>query len=197
MLESARETVYKECPGRDAPDNAGVVELADARDSKSRVRKDMRVRPPPPAPGESQGSGKSPGPFSFEPGAQEGVERARIAERLARKSATHGSAEDPSPAAIAAAMDRRRLRRATPSSGTSCIGLERARGADEQEEKRDARERASPEPRRKGRWLGWAAPLLNELRSLGYPATNSPRGKAQAGESLLRHQLIKGLADSG
>ncbi len=30
--------------------NAGVVELADARDSKSRVRKDVRVRPPPPAP---------------------------------------------------------------------------------------------------------------------------------------------------
>lgn len=29
---------------------AGVVELADARDSKSRVRKDVRVRPPPPAP---------------------------------------------------------------------------------------------------------------------------------------------------
>ena len=32
---------------------AGVVELADARDSKSRVRKDVRVRPPPPAPSES------------------------------------------------------------------------------------------------------------------------------------------------
>ena len=30
--------------------NAGVVELADARDSKSRVREDVRVRPPPPAP---------------------------------------------------------------------------------------------------------------------------------------------------
>ena len=29
---------------------AGVVELADARDSKSRVRKNVRVRPPPPAP---------------------------------------------------------------------------------------------------------------------------------------------------
>ena len=28
---------------------AGVVELADARDSKSRVREDVRVRPPPPA----------------------------------------------------------------------------------------------------------------------------------------------------
>ena len=32
------------------PAYAGVVELADARDSKSRVRKDVRVRPPPPAP---------------------------------------------------------------------------------------------------------------------------------------------------
>ena len=32
------------------PPYAGVVELADARDSKSRVRKDVRVRPPPPAP---------------------------------------------------------------------------------------------------------------------------------------------------
>ena len=30
--------------------HAGVVELVDARDSKSRVRKDVRVRPPPPAP---------------------------------------------------------------------------------------------------------------------------------------------------
>ena len=30
--------------------HAGVVELADARDSKSRVRKDVRVRTPPPAP---------------------------------------------------------------------------------------------------------------------------------------------------
>ena len=27
-----------------------MVELADARDSKSRVRKNVRVRPPPPAP---------------------------------------------------------------------------------------------------------------------------------------------------
>ena len=49
VLESAREAVYKECPGRDAPDDAGVVELADARDSKSRVRKDVRVQAPPPA----------------------------------------------------------------------------------------------------------------------------------------------------
>ena len=32
---------------------AGVVELADALDSKSSVRKDVRVRPPPPAPSES------------------------------------------------------------------------------------------------------------------------------------------------
>ena len=50
VLESAREAVYKECPGRVAPDDAGVVELADARDSKSRVRKDVRVQVPPPAP---------------------------------------------------------------------------------------------------------------------------------------------------
>jgi hypothetical protein len=35
-----------------------------------------------------------------------------------RKSATHGSASAPSPAAKAEAMDGRRLRRATPSSGT-------------------------------------------------------------------------------
>ncbi|MBP2679549.1 MAG: hypothetical protein H6Q82_2614, partial [Deltaproteobacteria bacterium] len=33
-----------------ARDGAGVVELADARDSKSRVRKDVRVQVPPPAP---------------------------------------------------------------------------------------------------------------------------------------------------
>jgi hypothetical protein len=57
------------------------------------------------------------------------------------------------------------------------------------EEERDARERGRSEPRRKGRSHGGAAPLPNELRSLGYPATNSPRGKAQAGDPLLRHQL--------
>jgi hypothetical protein len=34
---------------------AGVVELADARDSKSRARKGVRVRPPPPAPGQFEG----------------------------------------------------------------------------------------------------------------------------------------------
>ena len=39
--------------------HAGVVELADARDSKSRVRKDVRVRPPPPAP-----NVKNPNPAS-------------------------------------------------------------------------------------------------------------------------------------
>jgi hypothetical protein len=50
VFESEREPVYKECPGRAAPDGAGVVELADARDSKSRVRKDVRVQVPPPAP---------------------------------------------------------------------------------------------------------------------------------------------------
>ncbi|MBP2675181.1 MAG: hypothetical protein H6Q84_2021 [Deltaproteobacteria bacterium] len=33
-----------------ARDGAGVVELADARDSKSRVREDVRVQVPPPAP---------------------------------------------------------------------------------------------------------------------------------------------------
>ena len=31
-------------------EHASVVELADARDSKSRVRKNVRVRPPPLAP---------------------------------------------------------------------------------------------------------------------------------------------------
>ena len=50
VLESAREAVYKEYPGRAAPEDAGVVELADARDSKSRVREDVRVQVPPPAP---------------------------------------------------------------------------------------------------------------------------------------------------
>jgi len=48
----------------------------------------------------------------------EGLERAKIAERLARNSATYGSAEDPSPAAKAGALVGRRLRRASPSSGT-------------------------------------------------------------------------------
>jgi hypothetical protein len=49
-VESAREAVYKERPGPSVPNDAGVVELADARDSKSRVRKDVRVQVPPPAP---------------------------------------------------------------------------------------------------------------------------------------------------
>src|SRR4030042_1317937 len=57
-VESAREAVYKERPGRNVPDDAGVVELADARDSKSRGRKDGRVRPPPKAEGlAGRGSG--------------------------------------------------------------------------------------------------------------------------------------------
>jgi hypothetical protein len=47
-------------------------------------------------------------------------------------------------------------------------GFEPARGADEQEEKGDAREPVRPEPRRKGRSPGWA--------------------EAQAGESPLRRQ---------
>ena len=40
----------------------------------------------------------APPPF-FRHGVQEGIERARSAERVARKSTTHGSAEAPSPAA--------------------------------------------------------------------------------------------------
>ena len=56
------------------------------------------------------------------------------------------------------------------------------------EEQGDAREPDSPKPRRKGRSHGGAAPLPDKVRSLGYPATNSPRGKAQAGKSPLRHQ---------
>jgi len=55
------------------------------------------------------------------------------------------------------------------------------------EEEGDARERVSPSPRRKGQSPGWASPLPNVLRSLGYPATNSPRGKAQAGDSPRLH----------
>jgi hypothetical protein len=47
-----------------------------------------------------------------------GFERARNAERVARMSATHGSAKVPSPAAIAGAMVGRRLRRANPPFGT-------------------------------------------------------------------------------
>ena len=48
----------------------------------------------------------------------EELERERIAERSARKSATYGSPEDPIPAAKAGALAGRRLRRASPSSGT-------------------------------------------------------------------------------
>jgi len=73
--------------------------------------------------------------FIFEWRRPWGFERVRNAERVARMSATHGSAKVPSPAAK-------------------------------------------------------AAPLPNEMRSLGYPATNSPRGKAQAGKSPLRHHLF-------
>jgi hypothetical protein len=88
------------------------------------------------------------------------------------------------------------------------LGIEPASGADEQEEKRDAREprydikrwrgtshdssrgTRQPEaaPQKPMAWM--AAPLPNELRSLGYPATNTPRGKAQAGNPLLLHHLF-------
>ena len=56
----------------------------------------------------------------------------------------------------------------------------------------DARERESSGPRRNSRSHGGAAPLPDEVRSLGYPATNSPRGKAQAGKSPLRHHEKSG-----
>jgi len=39
-------------------------------------------------------------------------------------------------------------------------------------------------------WL--AAPLPGGIRSVGYPATNNPRGKAQAGKPLPRHHLKTG-----
>src|SRR5574341_1014941 len=54
---------------------AGVVELADARDSKSRARKGVRVRPPPPAP-------------LFIPLPAPGVERESAADRSGRSSAS-------------------------------------------------------------------------------------------------------------
>ena len=38
--------------------------------------------------------------------------------------------------------------------------------------------------------FGWAAPLPDEKLSLGYPATNSPRGKAQAGDSLASTHAV-------
>ena len=84
-----------------------------------------------------------------------------------------------------------------PSAPSPCFippplpirGFEPARGADEQEEEGDAREPVSPEPSRNGRSPGWAAPLPDDERSLGYPATNNPRGKAQAGKSPLRRHL--------
>ena len=73
-----------------------------------------------PCPRGREGSSPSSGTTSFPVAwcTTEGVERARIAERSARKSATHRSAEDPSPAAKAGALAGRRLRRASPSSGT-------------------------------------------------------------------------------
>ena len=88
-----------------------------------------------------------------------GFERAKSAERLARKSATHGSASGPNPAAEAAPF---------PNEIRS-LGVPRNK-------------------RPEGQSHGGAAPLPDELRSLGYPATNSPRGKAQAGKSPLQSQ---------
>ena len=74
-----------------------MVELADARDSKSRGRKAVRVRPPPPAPSESRRPTDRLA-FFVELGAQEGVERARGADEEEEKR-DFRSAEDPSPAA--------------------------------------------------------------------------------------------------
>ena len=56
-------------------------------------------------------------------------------------------------------------------------GFEREPAADEQEDERNVPERVRRASRPGGRRRGWAAPLPNELRSLGYPATNIPRGK--------------------
>jgi len=105
-------------------------------------------------------------------GAQrEGVERARIAERLVRMSATHGSAEDPSPAAKADGLAGRGSGgRVPPPALTHRMRTGEDRRASSKE-KRDAQERVSPEPRRKGRSHGWA--------------------EAQAGESLLRHSQLE------
>ncbi len=100
-----------------------------------------------------------------------------------RKSATHGSATAPSPAAKADGLAGRGSGgRVPPPALTHWMRTGEDRRAIS-EEKRDARERGRSEPRRKGRSHGGAAPLPNVLRSLGYPATNRPRGKAQAGES--------------
>jgi hypothetical protein len=60
-------------------------------------------------------------PFQFVMVPPRGFERARSAERLARKSTTLGSASAPSPAAKAGAMEGRRLRRANLPFGTSNI----------------------------------------------------------------------------
>jgi hypothetical protein len=141
-----------------------------------------------------------------------GFERARNAERLARKSATHESAKVPSPAAKAVALDGRRLKRSNPpfSQNTDLNGLGPPTNRSPARGSRNPRPLGSPasrigrgderdalEPRYdRMRWWGTSnaslrgtrqagAPLPYEIRSLGYPATETARGKAQAGKSPL------------
>ena len=131
-------------------------------------------------------------------GAQEGVERARGADEQEEKRDARACPPKPWRRRERVSPEPRRksrwpgwprLRRATPPPALT----HRMRTGEERraisEDERDARERGRSEPRRKGRSPGWAAPLPDEMRSLGYPATNIPWGKAQAGESLLRHLM--------
>lgn len=166
-----------------------------------------------------------------------GFERVRAADEQEEKRDARERVR-PEPRRQSRWPGRPRLRRANPPFPQDCK-FERVRGADRsgspargsrnprplgspasrsgRGEKRDAREPVSPEPRRKGRPTperialpgvprnvrpegqshGGAAPLPDEVRSLGYPATNSLRGKVQAGKSTLQYQYNNCVSEIG
>ena len=98
-----------------------MVELADARDSKSRVRKDVRVQVPPPAPRQARGLATIRcQPFSL-PWCSRGG-RTPYGMRVGKGAGGRGAPHSRTKYALWGTPQRTargaRLRRSTPSSGT-------------------------------------------------------------------------------